>query len=74
MESFLKPARPFEIDFENAKEEQRAAKDSLDLIKRAATRSSGSTANTYVRATISRMVLDVPTRRGRQFGHWGQYI
>jgi len=56
--------RQFEIDFENAKEEQRAAKDNLDLIKRGATRSSGSSANTNVRATISGMVLDVPVEEG----------
>lgn len=56
--------RQFEIDFENAEEESRAAADNLDLIKRGSTKKSGKTANTNVRATIDGMILDVPVEEG----------
>lgn len=56
--------RQFEIDYENAQEESRAAADNLDLIKRGSTKSSGKIANTNVRATINGMILDVPVEEG----------
>ncbi|MCI4670278.1 MAG: efflux RND transporter periplasmic adaptor subunit [Bacteroidia bacterium] len=56
--------RQFEIDYENAQEENRAAADNLQLIKKGSTKSSGRIANTNVRATINGMILDVPVEEG----------
>ncbi|MEO0900179.1 MAG: efflux RND transporter periplasmic adaptor subunit [Bacteroidota bacterium] len=56
--------RQFEIDYNNAQEENRAAADNLELIRRGSTKRSGRTANTNVRATITGMVLDVPVEEG----------
>lgn len=43
-----------------------AAQNQLQIIKEGASKSSGSTSNTYVKATITGMVLDVPVKEGGQ--------
>lgn len=54
----------FELSFNSAKEEYKAAQDNLDLVKKGETsRNIGST-NRLIRSTISGMVLDVPVEEG----------
>lgn len=53
-----------ELAYLNAQEEKGAAVDNLELIRRGATKRSGKSANTNIRATISGMVLDVPVEEG----------
>lgn len=54
----------FEIAFQSASEELRAAEDNLQLIREGATKSTGSTTNTLIRSTIDGMVLAVPVEEG----------
>lgn len=54
----------FELVLNNSQEEITAAEDNLQLIRSGATKKSGKTGNTNVRATISGMVLDVPVEEG----------
>ncbi len=54
----------FELALNNAQEETTAAEDNLQLIRSGATKKSGKTGNTNVRATIAGMVLDVPIEEG----------
>ena len=54
----------FELTYDNSQEELMAAKDNLELIREGATKRSGKTANTNIRATISGMILDVPIEEG----------
>ena len=46
--------------------ELEAAQNQLQIIKEGASKASGSTSNTYVKATITGMVLDVPVKEGGQ--------
>ena len=56
--------QPFELNFNSAKEEFKAAQDNLELVRRGETsRNSGNT-NRLIRATISGMILDVPVEEG----------
>ncbi len=54
----------FELALENAREEQEAAANNLQLIKEGVTKKSGQATNTLVRSTIAGMVLDVPVKEG----------
>lgn len=56
--------RAYELDFESAKQELRAAIDNLELIRKGSIERSGETSNTLVRATIDGMVLEVPLEEG----------
>ena len=49
-----------------AQEELSAAQNQLQIIKEGVSKSSGSASNTFVKATISGMVLDVPVKEGGQ--------
>ncbi|QZE13750.1 efflux RND transporter periplasmic adaptor subunit [Halosquirtibacter laminarini] len=53
-----------ERSYKSAKEELKAAKDNLDLIKEGVTKSSITQTNTLIRSTITGMVLDVPIKEG----------
>lgn len=46
--------------------ELEAAQNQLQIIKEGASKSAGSTSNTFVKATITGMVLDVPVKEGGQ--------
>lgn len=46
--------------------ELEAAQNQLQIIKEGASKSSGSASNTFVKATITGMVLDVPVKEGGQ--------
>ena len=54
----------FDIALRNAKQEQGAAQDALQLVRDGISKSSGSASNTIVRSTIEGMVLDVPVKVG----------
>ncbi len=54
----------YEIAFQSASEELRAAEDNLQLIREGATKSTGTTTNTLIRSTINGMVLVVPVEEG----------
>ncbi|MBP8822521.1 MAG: efflux RND transporter periplasmic adaptor subunit [Flavobacteriales bacterium] len=54
----------FDIALRNAKQEQDAAQDALQLVRDGISRSSGNATNTIVRSTIEGMVLDVPVKVG----------
>jgi HlyD family secretion protein len=54
----------FELANNNALEEMTAAEDNLQLIRSGATKKSGKTGNTNVRAAIAGMILDVPVEEG----------
>lgn len=54
----------YDIALRNAKQEQAAAQDALQLVRDGISRSSGSASNTIVRSTITGMVLDVPVKVG----------
>ncbi|MEM6264143.1 MAG: efflux RND transporter periplasmic adaptor subunit [Bacteroidota bacterium] len=55
----------FELAYNNARQEQKAARDNLEIIRKGAASSTGKSANnTLVRATIAGMVLDVPVEAG----------
>lgn len=56
----------FELRLKTTKEELDAAQNQLQIIKEGASKTSGSTSNTYVKATITGMVLDVPVKEGGQ--------
>lgn len=56
----------FELRLKTTKEELDAAQNQLQIIKEGASKTSGSTSNTYVKATIAGMVLDVPVKEGGQ--------
>lgn len=55
-----------ELKIKSAQEELSAAQNQLQIIKEGASKSSGSTSNTFVKATITGMVLDVPVKEGGQ--------
>ncbi len=54
----------YDIALRNAKQEQAAAQDALQLVRDGISKSSGSATNTIVRSTIEGMVLDVPIKVG----------
>ena len=56
----------FEVRIKTTQEELAAAQNQLQIIKEGVSKSSGSTSNTFVKATISGMVLDVPVKEGGQ--------
>ncbi len=54
----------FDIALRNARQEQDAAQDALQLVRDGISKSSGNASNTIVRSTIEGMVLDVPVKVG----------
>jgi HlyD family secretion protein len=56
----------FELRLNTAKVELDAAINQLQIIKEGASKTAGSTSNTFVKATITGMVLDVPVKEGGQ--------
>lgn len=56
----------FDLRLNANKVELEAAQNQLQIIKEGASKTSGSTSNTYVKATITGMVLDVPVKEGGQ--------
>lgn len=56
----------FELRTKTTKEELDAAQNQLQIIKEGASKTSGSTSNTFVKATMTGMVLDVPVKEGGQ--------
>ncbi|MBX2982383.1 MAG: efflux RND transporter periplasmic adaptor subunit [Flavobacteriales bacterium] len=54
----------YDIALRNAKQEQSAAQDALQLVRDGISKTSGSASNTIVRSTITGMVLDVPVKVG----------
>lgn len=54
----------FEIAYKTAKEELKASKDNLELIKKGETSSNKTATNRLIRSTIAGMVLDVPVEEG----------
>jgi HlyD family secretion protein len=56
----------YELKLKSTKEELDASQNQLQIIKEGASKSSGSASNTYVKATITGMVLDVPVKEGGQ--------
>jgi HlyD family secretion protein len=54
----------YELDYESAIEELEAAENNLQLIKEGVTKKSGQASNTYIKSTITGMVLDVPVEQG----------
>lgn len=58
--------QPFELKLKSSNEELSAANNQLEIIRDGVSRSSGSSSNTFVKSTISGMVLDVPVKEGGQ--------
>ena len=56
----------YDLKLNACKVELDAAQNQLQIIKEGASKSSGSTSNTFVKATITGMVLDVPVKEGGQ--------
>lgn len=56
----------FELRTRTTKEELDAAQNQLQIIKEGASKTAGSTSNTFVKATMTGMVLDVPVKEGGQ--------
>lgn len=54
----------YKVALENAKEELKAAKDNLQLIKEGAIEKAGESSNTLVRATVNGTILDIPVEKG----------
>lgn len=55
-----------ELRIKSTNEELMAAQNQLQIIKDGVSRSSGATSNTFVKSTITGMVLDVPVKEGGQ--------
>ncbi len=55
-----------ELKIKAINEELNASQNQLQIIKEGVSKSSGSTSNTLVKATITGMVLDVPVKEGGQ--------
>lgn len=55
-----------ELRINTSKVELEAAQNQLQIIKEGASKTAGSTSNTFVKATITGMVLDVPVKEGGQ--------
>lgn len=56
----------FDLKLNASKIELESAQNQLQIIKEGASKSSGSSSNTFVKATITGMVLDVPVKEGGQ--------
>jgi HlyD family secretion protein len=56
----------FELRIKTTQEELSAAKNQLQIIQDGVSKSSGSASNTFVKATITGMILDVPVKEGGQ--------
>ncbi|MGZ4098353.1 MAG: efflux RND transporter periplasmic adaptor subunit [Bacteroidia bacterium] len=56
----------FELKIKSTSEELSAAQNQLQIIKEGASKTSGSSSNTFVKSTITGMVLDVPVKEGGQ--------
>ncbi len=56
--------QPIELSYKSAKEEYKAAKDNLDLVKKGETSGNKKSTNRLIRSTIAGMVLDVPVEEG----------
>ncbi|MBI3518022.1 MAG: efflux RND transporter periplasmic adaptor subunit [Bacteroidetes bacterium] len=56
----------YELKINSSKVELEAAQNQLQIIKEGASKTSGSASNTFVKATITGMVLDVPVKEGGQ--------
>jgi len=56
----------YETAYQNAQEELETAKETLDLIEKGQTKSSGGATNTLVKSTIDGMILDIPVEVGFQ--------
>lgn len=57
---------PLDLRLKTTQEELNAAKDQLQIIKEGVAKASQSSSNTFVKSTISGMVLDVPIKEGSQ--------
>lgn len=55
-----------ELKIKTTQEELTASQNQLQIIKDGVSKSSGSASNTFVKSTISGMVLDVPVKEGGQ--------
>lgn len=55
-----------ELKIKTSQEELSAAQNQLQIIKDGVSKSSGSSSNTFVKSTITGMVLDVPVKEGGQ--------
>lgn len=53
-----------EIAYDRAEQEQRSAKNNLEIIREGASKRTGAVTNTLVTATIGGMVLSVPVEKG----------
>ncbi len=53
-----------ELQYNNDKEELRAATDNLSLVRTGITQSSAQTSNTLVRSTVDGTILDIPVKVG----------
>ncbi len=56
----------FELRLKSNQTELEAAQNQLQIIKEGVSKTSGSTSNTFVKSTITGMVLDVPVKEGGQ--------
>jgi HlyD family secretion protein len=56
----------FELKINANRVELEAAQNQLQIIKEGASKTAGSTSNTFVKATITGMILDVPVKEGGQ--------
>ncbi len=54
----------YRIDYHTAMEELEAAENNLQLIKEGVTKKTGQASNTFIKSTITGMVLDVPVEQG----------
>jgi HlyD family secretion protein len=56
----------FELRLKSNQTELEAAQNQLQIIKEGVSKTSGATSNTFVKSTITGMVLDVPVKEGGQ--------
>ncbi|MBA2612909.1 MAG: efflux RND transporter periplasmic adaptor subunit [Bacteroidetes bacterium] len=56
----------YELRIKSNQTELEAAQNQLQIIKEGVSKTSGATSNTFVKATITGMVLDVPVKEGGQ--------
>lgn len=56
--------QPFQLTFNTAKEEFKAAQDNVDLVRKGETSRNSRSTNRLIRSTISGMVLDIPVEEG----------
>lgn len=54
----------YRIEYQRAVEELEAAENNLQLIKEGVTKKTGQASNTFIKSTITGMVLDVPVEQG----------